>query len=203
MTDNGEAATVNKMATLLLAGVMASVAFAGLDPDTDSVGVYFDQAGNSNCTTAGAFQPVTAYLLLMNPAGPTYGFACTVAMTGAPHVVLGLDCPPVCNDCDLLSGPYNLAFGCGADFLVPATGAVVVVTWTILLLEPSEMLFYVGPHEPPLMPGGLPVAAGNGVLRLCRVASGDVNLPVAGINVGNCPVSEDVNSFGSVKGLFR
>jgi hypothetical protein len=69
---------------LLLAGIMASVAVAGLDPATDSFGVYFDTAGNTNCTTAAPFQAVTAYLLLMNPAGPTNGFECTVTMVGAP-----------------------------------------------------------------------------------------------------------------------
>ncbi|MBK7770129.1 MAG: hypothetical protein IPI48_06240 [bacterium] len=53
------------------------------------------------------------------------------------------------------------------------------------------------------MPGGLPVVTGDGVLRRGAVASGDVNLPVAGINAAFCPVSENARSFGEVKSLFR
>jgi hypothetical protein len=73
---------------LMLTALLAAPVFAGLDPATDSFGVYFDTDGNTNCTTATTGQLVTAYLLLMNPAGPTNGFDCSVVMTGAPHFVL-------------------------------------------------------------------------------------------------------------------
>jgi hypothetical protein len=87
---------------------------------------------------------------------------------------------------------------------VPANGALILVTWTLMLQTPTELLFHVGPALIPSLPGGLPVVTGNGVLRQCRVASGDVSLPVAGINVvGNCPVSDEASSFGTVKSLFR
>ena len=189
---------------LLLVGIMAPVAFAGLDQATDSFGVYFDTTGNINCTTASAFQMVTAYLILMNPTGPTNGFECSVFMTGAPHFVLsavynsGCGNPP---DWDIPPDYY----GCAGmwDFLVPANGAVVLVTWQIMLPAPTELQFRIGPASIPSLPGGLPVLVGNGVLRLGAVASGDVNLPVAAINAGNCPVSAEVNAFGSVKSLFR
>jgi hypothetical protein len=188
---------------LLLAGIMASVAVAGLDPATDSFGVCFDAAGNTNCTTAAPFQAVTAYLLLMNPAGPTNGFECTVTMVGAPYYLLasniacGWDFPD--NE-----PPYDYAAGCVFDYPVLEGGAIVLVTWSIMLREPSELLFHVGPARVPSLPGGLPVVAGEGVRRLCGVASGDVNLPVAAINAGaGCPVSAQASSFGTVKSLFR
>ncbi len=72
----------------LLAVLITSAACAGLDPGTDSFGVYFDTAGNTNCATAAAFDAVTAYLLLMNPAGPTEAFECSVSMSGAPYMIL-------------------------------------------------------------------------------------------------------------------
>lgn len=189
---------------LLLACLLASGSLAGLDPDTDSFGVYFDTAGNTNCTMAAPFQPITAYLLLMNPAGPTDGFECTVAMTGAPHVILSTNyCGSTICDGEHC-GPYSFAIGCATGFPVLETGAAVLVTWQIMLQSTAELLFHVGPGAIPSLPGGLPVVTGDGVLRLCRVASGDVELPVAGINAGaNCPVGDEASSFGGVKGLFR
>lgn len=195
---------MKSLLSLLLAGIMASAAFAGLDPGTDSFGVYFDTDGNTNCMTAEALQPITAYLLLMNPAEPTNGFECTVTMSGAPYDILSTlyDGSMVCDgDC---CGPYCFVVSNPTSFPVPESGAVLLVTWSIMLQSASELLFHIGPGMVPSLPGGLPVVVGDGGLRLCSVASGDVSLPVAGINSGaNCPVSNEARSFGAVKSLFR
>ena len=188
---------------VLLVGVTASAAFAGLDPAPDSFGVYFDLAGNTNCISAGAMQPITVYLLLMNPVGPTNAFECSVSMTGASHFVLAASFGASCIDDIDPPTPDDYNTGCATNYPVPETGAVRLLTWQILLFEPAELLFRIGPFSVPAMPGGLPVVSGDGVLRLCNVASGDVRLPVAGINAGNCPVAEEINAFGSVKSLFR
>jgi hypothetical protein len=189
---------------LLIVGLMAPAALAGIDPGTDSFGIYFDTAGNINCAVVGAFQPVPVYLVLMNPSGPTNGFECSVTLTGAPHFILATS--------------FNREFGPepdgdwpASDFVraapspltVPANGAVVLVTMQVLLQAQEALLFYIGPSSIPSMPGGLPVLTGNGVLRRGAVASGDVSLPVAGINAGNCPVGRESDAFGTVKSLFR
>jgi hypothetical protein len=183
--------------------MIAVPAAAGLDPATDSFGVYFDLAGNTNCTTAGAMQPVTTYLLLMNPAGPTDAFECSVVPTGAPHILLST---VYANNGGLIDWepPLNNWVGvCPTSYPVPESGAVLLMTWVILLQSPTELLFRIGPASIPSLPGGLPVLSGNGVLRHGAVASGSVGLPVAGINAGNCPVGDEVTSFGGVKSLFR
>jgi hypothetical protein len=131
------------------------------------------------------------------------GFECSVAMTGALHFVLDLKLGGT-NPPDIGVTPYSFAVGVAADYPVPETGAVLLVTWTLMLLTPAELMFRIGPHELPSLPGGLPVVTGDGVLRLCGVASGNVDLPVAGINAGaNCPVSDEATSFGDIKSLFR
>ncbi|MBK9776692.1 MAG: hypothetical protein IPP62_10065 [bacterium] len=196
-------ATMKTVIAHLLAGSLVSGAVAGLDASTDSFGVYFDLAGNTNCIVAEAMQPIAAHLILMNPAGPTNGFECSVAITGAPHFVLSTSFGATCIDGIIGSGPDDFITGCATNFPVPDTGAMRLATLQILLLEPSELLFRIGPASSPSLPGGLPVVSGDGVLRLCRVASGDVSLPVAGINAANCPVSEEIDAFGSVKSLFR
>jgi len=188
---------------LLVCGLMTTPALAGLDPATDSFGVYFDTAGNVNCTTAGASQLVTAYLLLMNPANPTNGFECSVVMSGAAHFVVATTYANNGGNIDW-ELPPNVYIGvCPSNYSVPANGAALLLTWTIMIIDPAELLFYIGPSHIPSLPGGLPVVTGEGILRQCNVASGSASLPVAGINAGNCPVSEEINTFGAVKTLFR
>jgi hypothetical protein len=192
------------MRTLLVAilvGLAGTTAFAGLDPATDSFGIYFDLDGTTNCTTAGAFQPLTAYLILMNPAGPTNGFECSVAVTGVPHFFLSTVMTDCMIDTDYPPGDYWC--GSASDYTARPGGAVILVTWVLMLQSPGELLFHIGPSSIPSLPGGLPVVTGNGVLRQCGVASGDISQPVAGINAALCPVGDEVSSFGRVKSLFR
>ena len=195
---------MKSLTVLLLVAMVATVARAGIDPAADSFGVYFDTAGNTNCVTASMFVPLPVYLILMNPAGPTNGFECSVSMTGAPHFVLATTSAFNCDmdqDWAQILGDYVCV---GASAIPPPpNGALILVTWSIMLQVPNELLFHVGPASIPSLPGGLPVLVGDGVLRRGAVASGDVNLPVAGINAADCPVGSDVSSFGAVKSLFR
>lgn len=192
---------MKKLVALLLVSMMASVAFAGLDTDTDSFGIYFDTAGNVNCVTAGAFVPTTAYLLLMNPASPTDGFECTVTPVGAPYFALSTTLGGA-GALDVDASPNGFAVGAAANYPV-ANGACVLVTWSFMLQAAGQLEFFITEASIPSMPGDLPVVTGEGILRRCGVASGNVNLPVGGFNMGNCPVSEEINSFGGVKSLFR
>ncbi|MBK8167854.1 MAG: hypothetical protein IPK64_18060 [bacterium] len=153
--------------------------------------------------TAAPFQPVTAFLIVMNLAVPTDGFECSVSMTGAPHFVLSTTYNTLCGVEPISGAPqFYECFGT-SDFPVPANGAVVLVTWSILLTASMELQFHIGGYSVPSLPAGLPVLVGDGVARFGGVASGDVNLPVAALNAGNCPVSAEVSAFGAVKGLFR
>jgi hypothetical protein len=177
----------------------SSAAAAGLDPDPDSMGIYFDTAGNSNCLVMPPFQQVSAYLLLMNPAGPVDGFECSVTMTGAPYFILST---VIAGGGENWCYSPNCYASSSAWSLPVLNGAALLVTWTIMQTSSSHLEFFIGPSTIASLPGGLPVVVGDGVLRRCGVASGDVNLPVASIN-GSCPVGDEVSSFGRVKGLFR
>lgn len=194
---------MKKLVALLLVSMMASMAFAGIDEDTDSMGVYFDAAGMNNCATAAPFAQFGAYLLLMNPMGTTDGFECTVTITprdGAAFFALSTT-PLGAGPVDVDPAANGFAVGVATPY-VPADGALALVNWQILLTAPGGLDFFVTEAAIPSLPGDLPVVTGEGILRRCGVASGDVTLPVASVN-GGCPVSEEVNSFGSVKSLFR
>ena len=192
---------MKKLVALLLVSMMASVAFAGLDPDTDSFGVYVDNAGMNNCAVVGPFTPTPVYLLLMNPASATNGFECTVTPVGAPHFILSTTLGGT-GALDVDASANGFAVGAAANYPV-VNNAAVLVTWSVMLQGAGELAFYITEASIPSMPGDLPVVTGDGVLRRCGVASGDVTLPVGGFNMATCPVSEEVSSFGNVKSLFR
>lgn len=192
---------MKKLVVPLLVSLMASVAFAGLDPDPDQFGIYFDTQGNTVCGTAGPFVPTTVYLLLMNPRSATNGFECTVTATGVPHFILSTTLGGA-GALDVDASQNGFAVGAAANYPV-VSGACVLVTFSLMLQTPGPLVFHIGPASIPSLPGGLPVVTGDGVLRLCGVASGDVNVPVAGFNTTMCGVSEEARSFGEVKSLFR
>lgn len=192
---------MKKLVALLLVSMMASVAFAGLDPDTDSFGVYFDTAGNTNCMAAAPFMPVNVYILLMNPAGPTNGFECTVTPSGVPYFILSQTLGGTAA-LDVDGSPNGLMVGSAADYPI-VNGAIVLATWSVMIQSPGALEFRITEGSIPSLPGDLPVLTGDGILRRGGVASGDVTLPVGGMNMVLCPVSEEIDSFGGVKSLFR
>jgi hypothetical protein len=191
---------MKKLVALLLVSMMATVAFAGLDPDTDSMGVYFDLNGDTNCLNGAPGASFAAYMLLMNPASSTNGFECVVTMAGTPgsFFVLATDLGAGALDVD--STPDGYAVGAAS----PYTGATALrlIAWNILPLGAGPIDFFIRQANIPSVTGGVPAVTGDGILRRCGVASGNVDLPVASWN-GGCPVSEEVSSFGNVKSLFR
>jgi hypothetical protein len=194
---------MKKLVALLMVSLMATVAFAGLDPDTDSFGVYFDTNGNTNAVVGQPiFTPFNVYLLLMNPAGSTNGFECTVTPEGAPYFILATNLGAGALDVD--GSANGFAVGAAAPYAVNAGGAIVLVQWQFMLQGATPMSFRISQATVPSMAGGLPVVTGNGILRRCGVASGDVTLPVAYCNnPGGVIVGQEISSFGNVKSLFR
>ena len=55
---------------LLLASLVTTSALAVIDPDSDSIGIYFDMEADDNCLTVPAETPFVAYLILTNPSAP-------------------------------------------------------------------------------------------------------------------------------------
>ncbi len=193
---------MKKLVALLIVSLMATAAFAVHDSDTDSFGVYFDAGNSNNCFTGGLYQPFNVYLVLMNPAGPTNGFECTVVASGtAPNFALSTTLAGT-GALDVDASPNGFAVGAAANYPV-ANGGLTLVTWSYMMTGPGDMAFRIDKASIPSMTGGLPVVTGDGTLRRCGVASGSVLLPVATVNNANCVVADEATSFGNVKSLFR
>ena len=199
---------MNPCARLCLSGVLAAVlaliisaapvAVAGLDPDPDSMGIYFDAAGNSNCLWNGPFAPFSAYLLLSNPVGPTSGFACRVSRVGAPSFLISTDLGGAM-DIDSSAEGFHVA----ASSPYPELGSqIVLATFSVMLQSSAWLEFYVRPPVPAYGSCPGPIVFGEGGTRCCGVSSGNVDLPVATVN-GNCGVADESRSFGAIKSLYR
>lgn len=184
---------------ILLAALAGPAAFAGLDPDRDSMGIYFDTAGNTNCAVLNPFIIQPAYLLLANPSAPTGGFACRVSMVGVPYFVLSTD---LGGNMDL--DPSLEGFQVGASAPYPVVGGyIVLATFQVMLQAPGPLAFYIRSAEPfGTCPGPI-VWSVDGTVRCCGVSSGNVDIPVAGWNMATCPVADESISFGAIKGLYR
>ncbi len=185
--------------TLLLVALVASTALAGIDPDTDSMGIYFDTAGNEVCRDWPMFTPLSCYLLLANPSAPVCGFECRVRLVGGPYFALSTTLPPGALDVDASAEGFVVG---GTSPFPPSGGPVVLVTWSLMLQSAVPLRFYVsGVNWPGIDPW--PTVGCSGASRRCGVSSGDVNLPVAAVNAGCGIVSTTISSFGAIKGLYR
>ena len=58
---------MKKLVVLLLATLVATSAFAVIDPDPNMVGIYFDETADDNCLTIAASVPFMAYFIATNP----------------------------------------------------------------------------------------------------------------------------------------
>lgn len=192
---------MKNLVALLLVGLMATAAFAGLDSGSDSFGVYFDANGNSNTSTQPVFTPFNVYLLLANPVSTTDGFECTLTPTGAPYFVLSTNLGTGALDVD--SSPNGFAVGAASPYPINAGGAMLLATMQMMVQATTPLQFRIGPATSPSMPGGLPVVTGDGILRRCGISSGSVSAPVAYVNGTEQPVGTETSSFGNLKSLFR
>ena len=183
----------------LLVWLPAVEAAAGLDPNPDSVGIYFDPAGNANTATVPPFVPFHAYLIVSNPTSPLDAFECVVTRVGAPSFELSADLGEDAVDSDATADGYRVARATPFPVL---SGVAVLVDW-VWMLQTPYLLVYVGPGSDPLLPGGLPVLGNAGAYRLAPVSSGSPDLAVACINDWRCATDDAPSSFGAVKSLYR
>ena len=192
--------------TLLALTLIAGSAFAQIDPDPDSIGVYFDLDGNTICgTTAFPYETALAYLLITNPSDPfgVSGWEANVSVTGnalAPQWVLSAGL-----DVDMSADGFQVGIGTGA-LALPAAPAILLATWSGLVPNTFDVQDFLVTDVPGSVSfGGTPgYASGSdaGLLIPLQVSSGFPYVTCASIN--DCVViGNDDMSFGGVKSLFR
>lgn len=208
---------MKKLVVLMLVSLMASSAFAVIDPDPNGIGIYFDLNADVLELDIAPSTPFNAYLILTNTTAPAVsayevGYLNVVPMgmeslvfrlasTIANGVVGGLD---LGDSSDILAGDHIV--GLAAPLVTgPAT---VLHAWQYMVLAPTvTMEMYISAASQSSIPGDQPVVlnADTSSLFQANQSTGGADMPVAGVNVpaGVIPVGVEEASFGSVKSLFR
>lgn len=174
----------------------ATTAAAGVDPQPDSMGIYFDLAGNDVTSYENLFVPFDAYLLLANPTAAVDGFECTVRTEGAMRLILETYLGAGADDADPSADGYAVS----AAGAYPDGPVLQLVHWRFMILNADRLLFYVTEATAPSLPASLPAVTGDGAWRPCLVSSGNVNWAVACVN---CWDSTEAATFGAIKSLYR
>jgi len=197
-----------KFLLLLIACLVATSAFAVIDPDDDHLGVYFDLNADMVCGIIGpniifnAYVTIT-YPSLSNISGIEFGYRVVPGIPGMlvrQAVILPSGAIDVGNSSDPTVGYYVM----GLAAPIPASSAVQMVTWKFYLLTPMSVDFFLGPAAVQSILDGLPayIDSSNTLLPL-GISSGSAQLPVAMVNRYCMVVDVEETSFGSIKSLYR
>jgi hypothetical protein len=201
---------MKSLQTLLVVCLVATSAFAVIDPDPDMMGIYFDLDANDNCLTISPSIPFNAYLILTNPTPSgisAYEFGLEVVIpAGMENLVFRLANYPYWGPSPgfpdypgLLGGDYFV----GLASPVPASPSTVLHVWQYMLLSPVWMEMFIHSTSEPSIPGELPIVlTDEGILMQVGLSTGGPDIPVATVN-RDCVVGVEGASFGSVKALFR
>lgn len=208
---------MKKLVVLLLASVVATSAFAVIDPDPNGIGIYFDLTADVNCSEQAPSIPFWAYLVLTNTTAPTvsaYEIGYRNVGPGPGQLfrlnsliangdMTGLD---LGDNADPLEGDHIV----GLSAPIPGDAATVLHSWQYMLLAPVSMDMYISSASQSSIVGPWPVILNAETSTLFNAFNstggppeeGEPFPPVASVN-GDCVVAVEEASFGSVKSLFR
>jgi len=191
---------MKKLIFLLMAILVASSAFAIIDPDSDSVGVYFDMTADTMEMDMAAPGAMTAYLLLTNPSGSEIGgFEAGLTIDGpSTPAVTTFDNPTALN----VGTATNMIVGFGTP--TPATEVTLLATIDIYYIGgPDDVLsIYLSGSTPSSADPDYPVVVNDGAILITAMPV-MAGMPCAGANLPETPVATQSMSFDNVKSLYR
>ncbi len=192
---------MKKLIVLLMVMVMATSAFAIIDPDDDMMGLYFDmEADNPEVMGALPYSTNVMYLVITNPSfDALYGFEAGYTMEG-PGQVLST----------VFANPQALNVGTADNMIVgfgsPTVTAPVTLLATISVLYMSStneaVAFTLHGTNPSSVDPMYPVVLlANGIESGYGLSAADG--PAAGINLVESVVATDEVTFDGIKSLYR
>ena len=179
-----------------------SAAIAQIDPDSDGIGVYFDEGATQVVANVSVGESVNAYLIATNPSQPgTLALWEAVVVPSGPGLVLG---SPVggFNMSTNMPGNPGYGFTVSMDDPYPALQAITILaTLDISVLEEGSIGLHVfggGSYDLP----NYRVNDFYGPDHFLYPSSGSCDMPTAVIN-GMGPIANKQWSWAGVKSLFR
>ncbi len=185
--------------------VVASSAFAQLDPDDDGIGLYFDPCACVNCLPLDVgFH--TAFLVITHPTSPggVGGWEAEFTTVG-PAAVTSFALEG--NAVNAATRPNEYIVGCTEPLYNPYTYPAIVVAILEIYIEntDSPVNFYIDGIYYHTMDDKVPAYIDGGdynIAKPLQQSTGGPDFPVATVN-GECAVDVDTESWGGVKALYR
>ena len=193
---------MKKLIILLMALVMASTAFAIVDPDPDMMGMYFDLDADIPCLEgATPYSTQLLYLTITNPSfDQLMGWEAGYGLVGEGQV-LSVIFPPEQLPLDV-GGPGNHIVGFGGPMFMGPVNIVATIAALYLATDSSPLDFFLHGADPGSLPGDLPVVLlPGGVLMTLGLSAADGL--VAQINGACQVVATEQLSFEGIKSLYR
>jgi hypothetical protein len=185
------------LGTLALA---ATGVVAQIDPQVNSIGIYGDSAGTTNCLSPDELGPLDVYLCLTNitDSAGVLGWECKIEWTPGFFILGWALHGTAINALDIPE------FGVGLAAPLPFAPSITVMTITVGVYTGDPIELFVKPVELPSVPGSASYVGGSDpdtVIAL-RNSTGNPDNPSCTIN-GDCPVPDEEFSWGFVKSLYR
>jgi hypothetical protein len=193
---------MKKLLVLVLTMVMASSAFAVVDPDPNMMGIYFDlNADVVNLPGAAPFSTIPAYVMVTNPNfDALYGYEFGYAVVGNGMMMNVV-----------LNGPGAINVGTGTNYVVglgsplTTTEATLVATMNFFYMDATgaTVTFDLMPSEPSSNDLGLPtLLLANDQLITVGFSNG-TGLGCATVNGSGDIVATETVTIDAVKSLYR
>jgi len=170
-------------------------------PDSDFLGIYFDEAGTIDEIEITTTQVVNAYLCILAASEPSgvSGWECAIAWNEAfPVLAWNLRGQAI----NALTPPQ---FAVGLASPLPWQNPIVLMDFNILVMQPGVCEFYLHPTDFPTIPGHMAYAAGDdpGHIIVLNWASGGEEIPAATINslivLPECDIDPPELAFGEIE----
>lgn len=197
---------MKKLVVLILASLfVANVASAVVDPDVNSMGIYFDMNADTYEFAAAPYAIYPAYVMLTNPtADAVFGYEFGFEIVGA-HTVTGVALNGV-GAIDVGGGTGNHIVGLASP--LAATEATRIATISVFVLDANPISFVLKGATPNSVPGSVTPAillAGDMIMSTglsAGISEGGAPNACAYIN-GTGVVATDEVSMDAVKALYR
>jgi hypothetical protein len=193
------------LTTVLLFCLVCSgtMALAQNDSDPDGIGIYFDTAATTHCSSV-PMGPFELYLILTNASAEAgvAGWECRIEFTDDPlFIVTAWD---VHNWSGGFSDPPNFMQGLYEP--LPWSEAINLMTISALTLTPECIWLFIVPHPYPSIPGQIIYVDAADYFNLIPMfpSTGGYAVPVAGVNC-ECPppIAAKNTTWGGMKAMYR
>ncbi len=189
---------MKKLVVLFMAMLIATSAFAIVDPDDNMMGFYFDLEADTYCAEGiDPFQTTLMYLVVTNCTyDAIFGFEAGYEHTGGQHNILGTEY--VAEGLNV-GDDFNMIYGFAAP--VPTAPVTLLATVSVFNMNTDPIFFDLHGSSPSSTGGVLPVIQFNAT-EVVEIGLSAADGLVAMINGCDVVATENV-SFDGIKSLYR